>query len=139
MGKNADKDSWYDDFYYLSSNNNKYILLSAGPDGKINTKDDIAPLINALGHVPENFTGKTSKLEFIGDGNRTLTTVAYHLLAFIIIPFMVVYDLGVLIRNRKSKIEGFSRWNTISICFTVGLIFTILMTIIEMISLHVIY
>jgi len=43
LGKNSDKDFWNNDFYYLSLEKDKYILISAGPDGKINTKDDIAP------------------------------------------------------------------------------------------------
>lgn len=119
LSENSNKDLWGNEFYYLKLNENTYILISKGPDGIVNTQDDICPPIDTQKHLPENFKGKLNEIKWIGDRNRHLMTWVFIVFTLIIILFIVVYDLVFIIRNKN--IEGFKKWNIISVCFTVAL------------------
>lgn len=76
-------DPWKNNYYYISTNNT-FLLLSLGPDGKLNTEDDVLPeipteeeIVGPHGYWSTNATAGTTNREVRGSARFPARNVAH--------------------------------------------------------------
>ncbi|MEI6845701.1 MAG: hypothetical protein WCK36_01475 [Candidatus Firestonebacteria bacterium] len=126
LEKGSNKDLHGNEYFYKKRKQDSYELIGKGPDGLLFSKDDICVPVDIKKHLPEKFIGELTEIKWLGEKNRHFVDTVLVITAFILMPFILVYDLGYFIRNYKKyrKVKVFKKWNTISICSTIVLILT---------------